>query len=642
VISASRRKRPRRAGSDGPATVTSSTFRDNISVDGSGGGLFADTGSTLHLQGDLFIDNSAVDDGGAISAEGTTSTVTNTEIRGNAAHGSGGGLFADGVTLTVLDSTVAGNTAAVGGGGIQLNTTGTGATGSTITNTTIAGNSALNSGGSDLGGGIGGLNFGADLLLLNDTITTNYAVGIGGGVFWTGNTGVFKVENTIIAQNTAGSAPDIFDTQHTVHNFTDLGGNLIGINQDGDGFSAASGSQIGTAANPIDPRLSDLQNNGGPTVGAAGDVLALETEALLSGSPAIGRGVNAGAPATDERGLARPGGATLTSVGAFEPQTFVRPSADFVIGLDNQVYGRHLDANGNPSGGYFLTAPGQVKALQVARDGDNGLELFVIGLDNQVWAQTFDHGGNPSGGYFLTTPGQVLSITVPNSFLPEVFAVGLDSQVYEARFDASGRSTAPFGLVATGHVKSFVVGSYAGFQEGFAIGLDNQVYAVNMDVNGNPTSGYFLGKPGAVLSISLADTRLPEVFVLGLDHQVYEEQFDSNGQATVGFGLVAAGAVKSFVVGNFGGFQELFAIGLDDQVYGVKLDDDGNPTSGYFGTQPGRVQSLALGHDGAGRPELFVQEFDAQVYTQLFDGTGASTGAYALTTPGQVRAFAVR
>jgi hypothetical protein len=36
----------------------------------------------------------------------------------------------------------------------------------------------------------------------------------------------------------------------------------------------------------------------------------------------------------------------------------------FVLGLDNQVYGEHLDSNGNPLGLYFFTKPGRVKALR--------------------------------------------------------------------------------------------------------------------------------------------------------------------------------------------------------------------------------------------------------------------------------------
>lgn len=49
--------------------------------------------------------------------------------------------------------------------------------------------------------------------------------------------------------------------------------------------------------------MGTLRYNGGPVVGAPGELLRLQTEALLRGSPAIGKGVLTGAPATDERGF---------------------------------------------------------------------------------------------------------------------------------------------------------------------------------------------------------------------------------------------------------------------------------------------------------------------------------------------------
>src|SRR5262249_16286205 len=65
--------------------------------------------------------------------------------------------------------------------------------------------------------------------------------------------------------------------------------------------------------------------NGGPTVGAIGASLTLETEALLVGSPAINRGIFGGTPpvpTVDERGFPRPdfGIGELPDVGAFELQ----------------------------------------------------------------------------------------------------------------------------------------------------------------------------------------------------------------------------------------------------------------------------------------------------------------------------------
>src|SRR5262249_38345364 len=80
-------------------------------------------------------------------------------------------------------------------------------------------------------------------------------------------------------------------------------------------------SQQGTVANPLDPMLAPLANNGGPTVGAPGLTQTLTTLALLPGSPALDA-AGGGGPNTDERGFPRPhaGPSTLPDVGAFEFQ----------------------------------------------------------------------------------------------------------------------------------------------------------------------------------------------------------------------------------------------------------------------------------------------------------------------------------
>jgi hypothetical protein len=135
---------------------------------------------------------------------------------------------------------------------------------------------------------------------LNDTINANFADN-GGGVFWDGS-GMFSVQNTIIAANSAGTGPDANNPAGT---FTDNGGNLIGVSGAGSGntgFTAAT-TQTGTVSSPLDPMLGPLQNNGGPTIGSPGTTITLETEAPLRGSPAIGNGILPGAPATDERGF---------------------------------------------------------------------------------------------------------------------------------------------------------------------------------------------------------------------------------------------------------------------------------------------------------------------------------------------------
>ncbi len=87
------------------------------------------------------------------------------------------------------------------------------------------------------------------------------------------------------------------------------GNNLIGNGDDVDGL--VDSDLVGTADNPIDPQLGELQDNGGATF----------TIALLEGSPAIDAGSNPNNLTTDQRGegFDRTVG-DGTDIGAFEVQ----------------------------------------------------------------------------------------------------------------------------------------------------------------------------------------------------------------------------------------------------------------------------------------------------------------------------------
>jgi hypothetical protein len=89
----------------------------------------------------------------------------------------------------------------------------------------------------------------------------------------------------------------------------------VGNNNSCSGISNGNnGDQVGTAAAPLDPMLGGLANNGGPT----------QTMALLSGSPAIGKGdtntcQNVPINDKDQRGLARNSAArSACDVGAYD------------------------------------------------------------------------------------------------------------------------------------------------------------------------------------------------------------------------------------------------------------------------------------------------------------------------------------
>jgi len=335
---------------NGALTITNSTFTSNSS--GNAGGAIRYSSGTGTIAQSSFVGNTA-GRGGAVSIAGAGAvlTINKSFFMGNTgdASGNSGGAIDNGVTLTVADSLflsnaqISGNGSggAIGGAGSvtitgstfvgnsafsggALNNAGSAASVATIANTTFSGNMSTGSGG---GGAINHCVTGV-LNLNNVTLTLNTAPnGDGGGLRFCSNHQGITIQNSILAGNTAGFAgPDCLNGGGT---FTSQGHNIIGIN-DGCGLPAATGDLIGTAANPIDPVLGDLQDNGGAIAGSnlGGQTpVPIDTHALLIGSPALEAG-DPGTPgsggttceAGSQNGVARPGG-TICDIGAFEDLT---------------------------------------------------------------------------------------------------------------------------------------------------------------------------------------------------------------------------------------------------------------------------------------------------------------------------------
>jgi hypothetical protein len=323
------------------------------------------------------------------------------------------------------------------------------------------------------------------------------------------------------------------------------------------------------------------------------------------------------------------------------------PSADFVIGADNQVYTRPLDASGNPTGGYHQVAFGQVKDLAVTRlAGSTSFEDFVIGGDNQVYASTIS--GSTHGGYFATASGSVASISVGTDAHgnPLLFAVGTDHQLYEQTFNASGKATSPsYTKAAIGDFNSTTLTHDAqGNPLLYAIGQDDQVYGLKLTASGLPSGGLFKVAPGGVNQLAVASTASgdPELFVIGLDGFVYALKTDATGSPISGYTSVG-GPAKSITVGaDAGGDPLVFAIGTDGQVYGHQFDATGTPTGTFYGTAAGSANSIVAGVGSGGDPEVFaVLSKDGSVYTEPLGPTGKSTGPFTLTTAGAVKKVVV-
>jgi len=285
-------------------TLTNCTFNDDTAQFDSGGGIA--NGGTLHLTNCTFNHDSA-GAGGGLDNFGTA-TLTNCTLSNNSAGSFGAGINND-KTLTLISCTLNNNSAFNTGGGINNGGT------VTLTDCTMSNNSA--------GGGGGGAIFCVGTFTLtNCTLSNNSTSGQGGGIESNGGTdtltnctlsnnsaakgGGIDVENggttlnltnTLIAQNTAGTGPDLDATVTTAdHNLIGNGTGSAGITNGMDGNKVGGLSSIPV----IDPRLGPLQNNGGLT----------QTLALLADSPAIGAADNSAAIIhllnnKDQRGVVR-------------------------------------------------------------------------------------------------------------------------------------------------------------------------------------------------------------------------------------------------------------------------------------------------------------------------------------------------
>ena len=270
-------------------------------------------GSTLVLFQDVTIDGSALASQIRISGDsdndgtgdvrvfrvngGVTATLDGLTItKGFSLGDGGGGIYNDpGGTLTITNSTLSGNAAPTGNAGGGILNSGT----LTIVNSTLVGNLVVPHGS---GGGI--FNIGT-LTITNSTFSGN----TGGGIAnW--NPGTLTITNSTVSGNTGGGIVNLGTLHYT---------NVIVANSIG-GDDCFNIGTIATNTNNLvettytclftlrgDPKLGPLASNGGPT----------QTFALLTGSPAINAGTSTGAPATDQRGVARPQNG-MVDIGAYE------------------------------------------------------------------------------------------------------------------------------------------------------------------------------------------------------------------------------------------------------------------------------------------------------------------------------------
>ncbi|MEH2117915.1 DUF4347 domain-containing protein [Nostoc sp.] len=416
--------------SNASLSLTNSTVSNNS---GSVGGIF--NRGSLSLTNTTVSDNRGSSLGGGIFNKGTLS-ITGSTVSGNTADTYGGGIFNTG-NLSLTGSTVSSNylpteisnerlpgnflTNSYGGG--IFNTGNLSITGSTISNSTaINGGGIFNQGTFNLNNSTvssntsytegNGISNKGTLTLINSTITNNdissyfngdaQSYGGKGSSVFNDSDGSVIVGNTIIAGN-FGLEGDVSGK------FTDLGSNLIGDRTGSTGFTTST--LVGTSANPINPKLTPLQNNGGATL----------THALLADSPAINAGKNALIPAgitTDQRGA----GFDRISQGTVDIGALEFNGLNGTNGADNLV-GKNYSEIINGQGGNDIITGNQGNDVLT---GGGGKDKFVYNLGDGVDTIT-DFGGlgkgsNPSAAVIAeldTLKFQGTGLTAKNLLLTQ-------------------------------------------------------------------------------------------------------------------------------------------------------------------------------------------------------------------------------
>lgn len=309
-----------------------------------GGGLAA-AGGTATFEELVFLQNVVTSQAGAAAGGGLV-------VDGTGGFSFDEGLFAQNIVFVqgaggaggaalladpggMRDATLHGNVVTAGpahGGGLMIRAD------VTLTNATLSGNRASGGGGEEARGGGLSADGTVSVSLNNVTVIENEASaggdisrGFGGGVDDRTSGATVALGNTIVAGNTAkAGGPDCIGGP------TSDGFNVIGDDSDC-GFSPNTGDQVGTAANPIDPRLGALGDNGGSFRVGITDVPHL-THRPAHNSPAVDGG-DPGEPGAggtcaerDQRGRERPIDGDDSGIAACDSGSVERDAPALLIG----------------------------------------------------------------------------------------------------------------------------------------------------------------------------------------------------------------------------------------------------------------------------------------------------------------------
>jgi len=574
----------------------------------SSGGVFFTSGNTVSISG-LTISGAT---GFANVENAGTLTLTNCTVSGGQGGGFSSGVFNDPfATLNMSGCTISDNVSGNNSGGLENDGT------ATLVNCTITGNHAQFAGGISAGLGYASGSTGP-LTLVNCTVAGNGTDGplSGCGGIYQKASSVVKLLNTIVASNSSATSapPDVRGT------FTDLGHNLIGDTTGGTGFTGTDDLLN------INPRLGPLQNNGGPT----------DTMALLPNSPAIDAGSNAAAPATDQRGVARPQdgynrGTFLADIGAFEAISFVvtttADNGNDATPTPGSLRQAIVQANATPAGDSSIIrfnipasmATGGVFDLQVAAFNFQGLPalnnpVILDGTTQPSYAGTpvIFVDGNGAGdnidGLDVFGGNSIVRGLAVGNFTG---GFGIDIEAPSEANSASGNLIAGnwVGInPITGQAAPNFVG--VGVNDGDHNTVGGTTAADRNVISGNGASSLPASSGGDGISVDLSDFDLFEGNYIGTN---------PSGTATLpnsGYGIELNPGQSETITGNLisgNGGGGVIGFGGDFEV--VQGNHIGTDVSG----------TIALGNGGNGGPGAGI-EFQNGVADDTIGGAAASAG----------------
>ncbi len=549
-------------GGIGVHLVTDSTFRGNFSTQFEGGALT--NGAALTIRRSLFEENRVSNTFGAGIFNTGDLTVEDSTFRRNINTGfggsiaEGGGLANEGVAI-VRRSTFVENEARNGGGlfnGARFNRPGL----LTVENSTISNNRATGLG----SGGIGINAFSNGVTVNNSTIAFNRGDSMGGV------DGSFRLTNSILAGNRRldGSLADFGGISVALVNAAWFNNVISDPNSLNFINNGVNGNQLA-----VDALLAPLADNGGPTL----------THALPANSPAVNRGNNALAPATDQRGVARPVG-PFADVGAYESPFLPNsaPIAQDDNGSMNEDESLTIDVLGNdsdPENDTLAITAVSIPSAGIAQANAEGTITYTpnpnfFGLDSFTYTISDGQGHTATAVVRI----QVLPVNDPPLAIDDAVELDEDTSatviVLGNDYDVDGDALTVSSFTQGSHGSVEAVGSntliYTPSSNYF--GIDEFQYVISDGAGGTATAKVLL----VVASVNDAPVAVDDsasTFInnsVSVDLLANDSDLDSSGLEIVSLSTPAHGVVAIDFGGTVLYTPEAGFSGVDTFVYSIR------------------------------------------------------------------------